>query len=258
MTELSKSNVKEYIPLKSEVQFNSDTKFDPFADISENLQKSLNKLGEFRKDKRQFLDKKNTGNLNSNYKNSEMLFESLKNNPLNNLSGFKDREKYIILHSKTNELKNELDLLKKLDKQVAKGRYNSLSSLLSELQFQQKFAEQRNGSLLSSLQKSNFKQFDRSYKSQISLEKLRKQKENFRKFLAGQAEVIKAEFWENLIKKGDFLRAEREIEGKLRENLREIEGIEKVMEESNLENKKRNRDNNKTIESEDVIVEKIS
>ena len=151
----------------------------------------------------------------------ENLFKTLINNMDN--SSFSKHNDFLNYHKQQKVLNDQIIFRKKMDKNFCQLMLNDIDKDLEELNFQKKFAEKRNDTILSDIQKQNFKSFDISNKTNDSKNKLNEGKKKFQEYLNQQYAIIKNDFILQFYNKQNDLIVQHAImKNKLRENEKQL------------------------------------
>ena len=151
----------------------------------------------------------------------ENLFKTLINNMDN--STFSKHNDFLNYHKQQKVLNEQIIFRKKMEKNFCQLMLNDINKDLEELNFQKKFAEKRNDTILSDIQKQNFKSFDISNKTNDSKNKLNEGKNKFQDYLNQQYAIIKNDFILQFYNKQNDLIVQHAImKNQLRENEKQL------------------------------------
>ena len=151
----------------------------------------------------------------------ENLFKTLINNMDN--STFSKHNDFLNYHKQQKVLNEQINFRKKVEKNFCQLMLNDINKDLEELNFQKKFAEKRNDTILSDIQKQNFKSYDISTKTNDSKNKLKEGKNKFQDYLNQQYAIIKNDFILQFYNKQNDLIVQHAImKNQLRENEKQL------------------------------------
>ena len=151
----------------------------------------------------------------------ENFFKTLINNMDN--STFSKHNDFLNYHKQQKVLNEQINFRKKVEKNFCQLMLNDINKDLEELNFQKKFAEKRNDTILSDIQKQNFKSYDISTKTNDSKNKLKEGKNKFQDYLNQQYAIIKNDFILQFYNKQNDLIVQHAImKNQLRENEKQL------------------------------------